>query len=156
MDHDKPTVPAASLPESQEKRENQYQNTVDRRQSQGQVNSHDVDSASATPGLSKRIEVAASTEIGDPNRRIPSDRDVRGQLETARTSELPVGASRSVQPCHLGDTRVPATHQDDVGKANYAPGYEQAYHAVPQKTYEGAGHAPVELPHEKLEPGTET
>lgn len=161
MDNNKPTISEVSVPQG--KKEDLYDNTLDRR-SQTQVNNRNADYDPGVPGtataathdLPRREDVAAATEIGDPNGRIPSDQNIRDQLEAARRSSLPVGTSSSVQAHSIADTHAPTSLEDGIGKGNYAPGYEKAYDAVLQKSYEGAGHAPVELPHERLEPGAGT
>lgn len=153
MDNRKPTI----LPG--ERTGDLYDDTVDQR-SQEQVDERNADynpgvpgtATAATQGLLQRKSVAATTEIGDPQGRIPSEQSVRDQLEAARRSSLPIGASSSFQPqSGLVDTPAPTPQEAGIGNSSDAPGYEKADDAVPQKSYhDGAGHAPFELPHERL------
>lgn len=113
----------------------------------------------------RRGDVAAGTEIGAPDGRIPTGRDVRAQLAAARDSQLPVGPSRTAgthphpdhPPAAASGSAVPGPGPLEIPlgsrahrNSNYAPGYEGASDAVPHKTYSEAGHSAMVLPHEEL------
>lgn len=87
---------------------------------------------------SRRGDVAASVGIGAADSKIPSEQDIRDQLEAAKNSNLPVGASKTATAGYA--------HRN----CNYAPGCESASRAVPQRTYTGTGHDPNFLPHEEV------
>lgn len=125
-------------------------------QSEGHSSDYDAGApgaaGTATLDLSRRVETAAATEIGDPHGRIPSPQQTRDQLAAARTSRLPVGASRSAET-HPPTSPTLSSAAREHRKSNYAPGYEKAFDAVPQRSYNAVGHEPTFLPHEKLESG---
>lgn len=136
-----------------------YNDTVgDPTQEQADDRSADYDpgvpgtATAADHDLSRRKEVAAATEIGDANGRIPSAQHTSNQLAVARSSQLPptveaASRARSAEP-------HPADHEEERErrrKSNYGVGYEKAFDAVPQRSYGEAGHAPRELSHERLE-----
>ncbi|ROV96071.1 hypothetical protein VPNG_09142 [Cytospora leucostoma] len=112
-------------------------------------------------GEEAKWDTVARTEIGDPNGRVPTARDIRQQLNVARDAELPpaVDASRvgpapprsgygDVIPAGSGTVRE---HRN----SNYAPGYEAAAAAVPTRSHEAADHKPSLLSHEPATPLTE-
>lgn len=124
--------------------------------------------------LDTRAAVASQTEIGNPNGLIPTSAQTQEQLAAIQASDLPVTASRTsgaVKRTYFGHnddeklgfcSNPPVTHTGaGVGneasdrlwehrKSNYAPGYERAAEAVPQKTYRAEGHESVSFPHEQL------
>lgn len=124
--------------------------------------------------LAARAAIASQTEIGNPHGLIPTSEQTQGQLAAIRASELPVGASRSIGTIprtflecdddkNFGSSSDPAGRQAGAGvgssasdhlrehrKSNYAPGYERAAEAVPQRTYRAEGHESVSFPHEQL------
>lgn len=109
----------------------------------------------ASHNRARRGDTAAATEIGALDSRIPTDQDVRDQLAAARDSQLPVGPSRTAgthpPPATSGRQAPPHTLLSrEHRNSNYAPGYEEASNAVPQKTYSETGHSPMALPHEGL------
>lgn len=132
------------------------------------VNDHNNFHDPNTPGASTikhtgndaKWNTAASTEIGDPNGRIPTAQQVREQLAAARSDELSVAAAKvapgpfrsghgDVTP---GSTSAPARKHRN---SNYAPGYEEAANAVRYRSYEEADHRPNLLSHEPVTPLSE-
>lgn len=113
----------------------------------------------AKESMARREQEVGATEIGDSDGRVPSPGKIKAQLKAAKDSDLPVGASRSSHSHPSDDEPIPssaATRNREHRASNYAPGYEQAYDAVPQKSYGAAGHSPMELPHERLESASQT
>ncbi|KAG6359349.1 hypothetical protein INS49_012870 [Diaporthe citri] len=113
-----------------------------------------------------RMNVARSTEIGDPNGRIPTAQDTHNQLNAAQ-SELaaaqrnePSDASshivHGVPRTHMGDADAGvSTSERGHRNSNYAPGYEGAADAVRQKSYNADEHRPSLLAHEPVTPLSE-
>lgn len=155
MDSNKPTTSEVPLPQGGG---DLYDNTINNRPtSQDQSGNHGSDYDPGVPGTAtaashdilRRAKTAAATEIGDPHGRIPSAEQTRQQLAAAKNSSLPVDASRSAQTHLPSNTALPSTAHEHR-ESNYAPGYEKAFDAVPQRSYDAVGHEPTDLPHEKL------
>lgn len=112
------------------------------------------------------MNVARSTEIGDPNGRIPTAQDTRNQLNAAQDALAaaqkndPSDASshfvHGVPRGHMGDADAGvSTSERGHRNSNYAPGYEGAADAVRQKSYNADEHRPSLLAHEPVTPLTE-
>ncbi|KAJ4396109.1 hypothetical protein N0V93_000326 [Gnomoniopsis smithogilvyi] len=138
-----------------------YDNTIDKRpvpEDKSESCGSDYDPGvpgtanAANHDISRRIETAAATEIGDPDSRIPSGTWTKQQLSAAKNSHLPVEASRNVPNSPPSDAALHSAARENR-KSNYAPGFEGAFDAVPQRSYNASGHEPKVLPHEKLESG---
>lgn len=113
-----------------------------------------------------RVNIAQSTEIGDPNSRIPTAQDthdqltaVREQLAAAQRNNPSAEFSRiqhGVPRTNVADTDTGvSTSQRGHRNSNYAPGYEGAADAVRPKSYNAEEHRPSLLAHEPVTPLTE-
>lgn len=113
-----------------------------------------------------RLNTSRSTEIGDPNGRIPTAQDTHDQLSAAQgelaaaqknnSSAASSHVAHGVPRTHMGDTDagVP-TSQRGHRNSNYAPGYEDAANAVKQRSYNAEEHRPSLLAHEPVTPLSE-
>lgn len=113
-----------------------------------------------------RMNIAQSTEIGDPNGRIPTAQDTHSKLSDARDQLAAVQRDNPSAASTHGAQGVPRTHpgDSDTGvstsqrghrNSNYAPGYEGAADAVRQKSYNAEEHRPSLMSHEPVTPLTE-
>lgn len=162
MASNKPTTAEVPLPQGEG---DLYTNTIDRPMSTEESEDRGSDYDAGVPGtrtaathdIDRRAKMAAATEIGDPEGRIPSAEQTREHLAAALNSELPVDASRDLRnhpqsPLHNESSLNSKAREHR--KSNYAPGYEKAFDAVPQRSYDADGHEPAVLPHEQLESGS--
>ncbi|KAJ4402145.1 hypothetical protein N0V82_010809 [Gnomoniopsis sp. IMI 355080] len=162
MASNKPTTAEVPLPRGQG---DLYENTIDKPMSAEEAEGRGSDYDAGVPGtltaanhdIARRVKTAATTEIGDPEGRIPSAARTREQLAAALNSDLPVGTSTDLrnhpQGPHQNDS-APNSIAREHRNSNYAPGYEKAFDAVPKRSYDADGHEPAVLPHEQLESGS--
>lgn len=113
-----------------------------------------------------RTNIIQTTEIGDPNGRIPTAQQTHNQLDAARDA---LASARNNSPNASSSSTIrggprPQTGATDTGvptsqrahrNSNYAPGYEGAADAVKHKSHNAEDHRPSILAHEPVTPLTE-
>lgn len=113
-----------------------------------------------------RTNISQTTEIGDPNGRIPTAQETHNQRNALRDESAAEQRNNPSTASSYDAQGVPRTQQDDANtgvstsqrghrNSNYAPGYENAADAVRQKSYDAEEHRPSVLAHEPVTPLTE-